>query len=141
MNFHTAFNKGLWTNRFPRTRHINHIRLHSDHNIINYLFFIIYPSYKVFYSLKIIIPCSYPFSIGVDLFALYFCIEKCKYVFFREQLIKSLEGPRNFAKLIRALRFWFCSFQKCCWIANSYKIDRLILSLIYSPKSQCFWGL
>jgi len=31
-NFHTAFNKELWTNRFPRTRHINHIRLQGDHN-------------------------------------------------------------------------------------------------------------
>jgi len=31
-NFHTAFNKELWTNKFPRTRHINHIRLQGDHN-------------------------------------------------------------------------------------------------------------
>ena len=27
-NFHTAFNKELYTNRWPRYRHINHIRLH-----------------------------------------------------------------------------------------------------------------
>jgi transposase-like protein len=31
-NFHTAFNKELWTNRYPRSRHINHIRLQGDHN-------------------------------------------------------------------------------------------------------------
>jgi putative transposase len=31
-NFHTASNKELWTNRYPRTRHINHIRLQGDHN-------------------------------------------------------------------------------------------------------------
>jgi len=31
-NFHTAFNRELYTNRFPRTRHINHIRLQGDHN-------------------------------------------------------------------------------------------------------------
>jgi len=27
-NFHTAFNKELWTNKFPTIRRINHIRLH-----------------------------------------------------------------------------------------------------------------
>jgi len=31
-NFHTAFNRELYTNRFPRTRHINHIRMQGDHN-------------------------------------------------------------------------------------------------------------
>jgi len=31
-NFHTAFNKELNANKFPRTRHINHIRLQGDHN-------------------------------------------------------------------------------------------------------------
>jgi hypothetical protein len=31
-NFHIAFNKELWTNRYPRSRHINHIRLQGDHN-------------------------------------------------------------------------------------------------------------
>ena len=31
-NFHTAFNKELRTNKWPRTRHINHIRLQDDHN-------------------------------------------------------------------------------------------------------------
>jgi transposase-like protein len=31
-NFHTAFNKELNPNRFPRTRRINHIRLQGDHN-------------------------------------------------------------------------------------------------------------
>jgi hypothetical protein len=30
--FHTAFNKELWTNKWPRTKHINHIRLQGDHN-------------------------------------------------------------------------------------------------------------
>lgn len=31
-NFKTAFNKELWTNKWSRTRHINHIRLQDDHN-------------------------------------------------------------------------------------------------------------
>ncbi len=31
-NFHTAFNRELYTNTKPRTRHINHIRMQSDHN-------------------------------------------------------------------------------------------------------------
>ena len=31
-NFHTAFNRELYTNKWPRTRHINHIRLQGDHN-------------------------------------------------------------------------------------------------------------
>ena len=31
-NFHTAFNRELYTNRWPRTKHINHIRLQGDHN-------------------------------------------------------------------------------------------------------------
>lgn len=31
-NFHDAFNKELYTNKWPRTRHISHIRLHGDHN-------------------------------------------------------------------------------------------------------------
>jgi putative transposase len=31
-NFHTAFNRALYTNKWPRTRHINHIRLQGDHN-------------------------------------------------------------------------------------------------------------
>jgi putative transposase len=31
-NFHTAFNRELYTNKRPRTRHINHIRLQDDHN-------------------------------------------------------------------------------------------------------------
>jgi len=31
-NFHTAFNIELYTNRLPRTRHINHFRLQGDHN-------------------------------------------------------------------------------------------------------------
>jgi putative transposase len=31
-NFHTAFNRELYTNKWPRTRHINHIRLQDDHN-------------------------------------------------------------------------------------------------------------
>ncbi len=31
-NFHTAFNKELYTNRWPRCRHINHIRLQGNHN-------------------------------------------------------------------------------------------------------------
>ena len=30
--FHTAFNNELLTNRFPSTRHINHIHLQEDHN-------------------------------------------------------------------------------------------------------------
>jgi putative transposase len=31
-NFHTAFNRELYTNKWPRSRHINHIRLQDDHN-------------------------------------------------------------------------------------------------------------
>jgi putative transposase len=31
-NFHTAFNRELYTNKWPRSRHINHIRLQGDHN-------------------------------------------------------------------------------------------------------------
>ena len=31
-NFHTAFNRELYTSTKPRTRHINHIRLQGDHN-------------------------------------------------------------------------------------------------------------
>ena len=31
-NFHTAYNRELYTNKWPRTRHINHIRLQGDHN-------------------------------------------------------------------------------------------------------------
>jgi putative transposase len=31
-NFKTAFNKELWTNKWPRARHISHIRLQGDHN-------------------------------------------------------------------------------------------------------------
>jgi putative transposase len=31
-NFQTAFNKELWTNKWPRARHISHIRLQGDHN-------------------------------------------------------------------------------------------------------------
>ncbi len=31
-NFHTAFNIELYTNKWPRSRHINHIRLQGDHN-------------------------------------------------------------------------------------------------------------
>lgn len=31
-NFHDAFNKELYTNKWPRTRHINHNRLQDDHN-------------------------------------------------------------------------------------------------------------
>jgi putative transposase len=31
-NFHTVFNRELYTNKWPRTRHINHIRLRGDHN-------------------------------------------------------------------------------------------------------------
>jgi putative transposase len=31
-NFHTAFNRELHTNKWSRTRHINHIRLQGDHN-------------------------------------------------------------------------------------------------------------
>jgi transposase-like protein len=31
-NFHDAFNKELYTNKWPRTKHINHIRLQGDHN-------------------------------------------------------------------------------------------------------------
>jgi putative transposase len=31
-NFHTAFNRELYTNKWPRTRHINHIRMQGDHN-------------------------------------------------------------------------------------------------------------
>jgi len=31
-NFHDAYNKELYTNKWPRTRHINHIRLQGDHN-------------------------------------------------------------------------------------------------------------
>jgi transposase-like protein len=31
-NFHTAYNREFCTNRWPRTRHINHIRLQGDHN-------------------------------------------------------------------------------------------------------------
>ena len=31
-NFHTAYNKEFFTNKKPRTRHINHIRLQGDHN-------------------------------------------------------------------------------------------------------------
>jgi putative transposase len=31
-NFHTAFNRGLYTNKWPWTTHINHIRLQGDHN-------------------------------------------------------------------------------------------------------------
>ncbi len=31
-NFHTAFYRELHTNKGPRTRHINHIRLQGDHN-------------------------------------------------------------------------------------------------------------
>lgn len=30
-NFHTAFNR-VYTNKWPRTRHINHIRIQCDHN-------------------------------------------------------------------------------------------------------------
>ena len=31
-NFNDAFNKEFYTNRFPRARHIRHIRLQGDHN-------------------------------------------------------------------------------------------------------------
>jgi putative transposase len=31
-NFHTAFNRELYTNRWPRSRHIKNIRLQGDHN-------------------------------------------------------------------------------------------------------------
>jgi putative transposase len=31
-NFHTAFNRELYTSKWPRSRHINHIRLQGDHN-------------------------------------------------------------------------------------------------------------
>jgi putative transposase len=31
-NFHTAFNRELYTNKWSRTRHINHIRPQGDHN-------------------------------------------------------------------------------------------------------------
>jgi putative transposase len=31
-NFYTAFNRELYTNKWPRSRHINHIRLQVDHN-------------------------------------------------------------------------------------------------------------
>ena len=31
-NIHTAFNRELYTNKWPSTRHISHIRLQGDHN-------------------------------------------------------------------------------------------------------------
>ena len=31
-NFKTPFNKELYTNKWPRTKHINHFRLQGDHN-------------------------------------------------------------------------------------------------------------
>jgi putative transposase len=31
-NFHTTYNRELYTNKWPRTRHIDHIRLQGDYN-------------------------------------------------------------------------------------------------------------